>query len=77
MWDQQSAWKDWELPAVAEIWLQMPLFLDERKNWELDWASVEAVIFAFAPKIRFLDRVLGTLGDDLRASPANCQNYIL
>ena len=63
-WDQQSALKNWELSATAEIWLQMPLFLDVRKNWELDWASVEAVIFAFAPKVRFLD----TLGDTIRAA---------
>jgi hypothetical protein len=34
-------------------------FLDAWKNWELDWASVGAVIFIFVPKTRFLDRVLG------------------
>ena len=67
-WGQQSTWKDWELSVVAEIWLQMPLFLDVRKNWELDWASVGAVIFVFAPKMRFLGRALGTLGDALRIS---------
>jgi len=29
---EQSAWKDWELSAAAEIWLQMPPFLNVRKN---------------------------------------------
>jgi hypothetical protein len=36
-----------------------------RKNLGLDWASVEAVVFLFVPKTRFLDGVLGTLGDAL------------
>ena len=39
---------------------------ERAKKWELDWASIGAVIFAFAPKIRFFGRVLGTLGDALR-----------
>ena len=66
VWGQQSTWKDWELSVAAEIWLQVPPFLDMRKNWVLDWTSVGAVIFVFVPKTRFLGRVLGTLGDALR-----------
>jgi hypothetical protein len=76
-WGQQSAWKDWERTVAAEIWLQIPPFLDAPKNWELDWAAIGAVIFVFISKTRFLGRVSGILGDALRFSGVRTLEVLL
>ena len=64
--------RDWELPAPADIWLRIGLVLAKRKYWVGNWATVGVLIFIFISKISYWECFLGTLGDAPSWAKALC-----
>ena len=62
--------RDWELPAPADIWLRIGLVLAKRKYWVGNWITVGVLIFSFIPNINYWECFLDTLGDALTADMA-------
>ena len=59
--------RDWELPAPADIWLRIGLVLAKRKYWVGNWITIGVLIFSF---ILNMECFLGTFGDALTADIA-------